>query len=167
MIFTKHGSFVALAFLLPLYAQGQSTTEPPKPDFSGRWKMVKDKSDFAKARMPDMIIRVIDQHYPALNIHTIQTSGTKTSMADVSYFLDGSTSTNVINGHDATSKTFWDGTSLMVRTNMKTANGEDEEIEDRWELSGDGQTLTTTSHIRTTKGAVDMKLVCEKEKTGS
>ena len=129
--------------------------------------MVKDKSDFGGFSIPDAVVRVIEHRDPTLNVHTIQTTKDKTTSADVSYFTDGSESSNVINGHEATSKTFWDGPALVVRTNMKDSKGEDVVIEDRWELSDDQQTLTTTSHITTPKGQVDMKLVCVKEKTSS
>jgi hypothetical protein len=142
----------------------QNDTEAAHPNFSGRWRMVKEKSDFAHAVMPDMIVRVIEQRDITLNVHTVQTSGTATKTADVSYFIDGSSSTNVINNHEATSKTFWDGRALEVRTTLKLANGDEELIEDRWELSDDGETLTTTSHITTPKGATHLTLVCEKEK---
>lgn len=128
--------------------------------------MNKDKTDFAKFKMPDMIVRVIDHHEPTMNVHTIQTTGDKTTSSDVSYFTDGSTSNNTINGRDATSRTFWDGDALVVRTDMKTAKNDDEQIEDRYELSPDGATLTTTSHVVTSKGDVTMKLVCDKEKVG-
>ena len=101
-----------------------------------------------------------------MNVHTVQTSGKNTTTADVSYFTDGSESSNVINGHNATSKAFWDGPALMIRTDLKLANGETELIEDRWELSEDGETLTNTSHITTSKGEANLKLVCTKEKVG-
>jgi len=65
--------------------------------------MVKDKSDFSRATMPDMIVRVVDQHGTTMNVHTLQTIGKKTTSADVSYFIDGTESPNVINGHDAVS----------------------------------------------------------------
>lgn len=151
------------AWLLPLCAFGQAETQPKKTDFSGRWRMVKEKSDFAKARMPDAIIRVVDQRGTTLNVHTIQTSENKSTSADVSYFTDGSESANVINGHDAVSRSFWDGAALMIRTRIKFPDY-DEEILDRWELSDDGQTLTTTSQISTSKGGTELKLVCVKEK---
>ncbi len=156
---------VAAGFLLPLYAHAQEEAQP-KADFSGRWRMVKDKSDFGRATMPDMIVRVVDQHAVTMNVHTIQTSGTKTTSADVSYFTDGSEATNIINGHDATSKAFWDGPALLIRTHIKLSNGEDEMVLDRWELSDDGQTLTTTSQITTPKGGANLKLVCVREKVG-
>jgi hypothetical protein len=150
--------------LLPLAAHMQSQLPAPKPDFSGRWRMVKDKSDFGGFAVPDAVVRVVDHHDPTLNVHTIQTTGDKTTTADVSYFTDGSPSTNVINGHDATSKAYWDGPVLVIRTAMKGSKNEDVNIEDRWELSDDQQTLTNSSHIETPKGQVDMKLVCLREK---
>src|SRR5436305_2074591 len=129
-------------------------------------RMNAEKSDFAKFRMPDMVVRVIDHHDPTMNVHTVQTSAGKTNTSDVTYLTDGSISSNVVNGRDATSKTFWDGDALVVRTEMKTAKNEDEQIEDRYELSEDGATLTTTSHVVTEKGDVTMKLVSDREKVG-
>jgi hypothetical protein len=137
------------------------------PNYSGRWKMIKDQSDFGKFKAPDMIIRVVDEHEPTLNIHTLQTKDGKTTSSDVSYFIDGRESTNTLGGRDATSKSFWDGSSLTIRTETKNSKGEDTQIVDRWDLSTDGQTLTIASHIETPNGEVDLKLVCEKEKTGS
>jgi hypothetical protein len=153
--------------LLAAFAYGQAPLPPPRPDFSGRWRMVKDKSDFGGFTVPDIVVRVIEHRDPTLNVHTIQTTGTKTTTADVSYFTDGSQTSNVINGHDATCKAFWDGPALVIRTNMKDSKGDEVVIEDRWELSDDQQTLTTSSHIETPKGQVDMKLVCVKEKATS
>lgn len=154
-----------LSAILPaMPGYGQAELPGPKPDFSGRWRMVKDKSDFGGFAIPDIVVRVVEHHDPTLNVHTIQTTGGKTTTADVSYFTDGSESTNVINSHNATSKAFWDGPVLVIRTTIKDSKGEDVDIEDRWELSQDQQTLTTTSHIETSKGQVDMKLVCLREK---
>lgn len=160
-------SHFALAFFAAITltnaAVAQSDTPVTHPNFSGRWRMVKDKSDFARAAMPDMIVRAVEQRGITMNVHTVQTTGTTTKSADVSYFIDGSPATNIINNHEATSKTFWDGPALVVRTTLKLSNGDEEVIEDRWELSDDGQTLTTTSHIETPKGSTTLKLVCQKE----
>jgi len=146
-------------------ATAQSDQQTPvHTNFSGRWRMDKEKSDFASFTMPDIVVRVIDQHDPTMNGHTVQTNGQKTSTVDATYMTDGSVATNIINNRDATSKAFWDGKSLVIRTNMKTAKNEDEEIEDRYELSDDGQVLTMTSHVTTEKGEVTMKMVCSKEK---
>jgi hypothetical protein len=145
-------------------APEKSDPSKPKPDFSGRWRMAKDQCDFGGFAAPDQIIRQVDHHDPTLNVHTVQTKGSTTTSADVSYFTDGSETTNVISGRDATSKAYWDGAALVVRTKTKDSKGTDVIIEDRWELSDDKQTLTNASHIVTSAGGeVSMKLVCRKE----
>ncbi len=158
--------------LLPLVSFGQQAPPAvpgslPKPNFSGRWRMMKEQSSFGTFRMPDIVVRTVDDHPPALNVHTVQTAGEKTTTADITYFTDGSITRNVINGRDAESKTYWDGPVLVVRTSMKNSKGESELIVDRWELSEDKQTLTMTSHVDTDKGEADMRMVCAREKTGS
>ena len=82
--------------------------------------MLKEQSEFHGFQMPDIIVRVVDYHDPTMNVHTIQTSGQRTSIADLTYFTDGSITKNVINGRDAESKCYWDGNVLVVRTSMKT-----------------------------------------------
>jgi hypothetical protein len=141
-----------------------SQTPAPKPDFSGRWRMIKDKSEFSGFKTPDLVTRSVEQRGVIINVHTVQTLEQKTSIADVLYNLDGEPTQNVVNGRNAESKTFWDGNVLVIRTSMKTASGDPELVEDRWALSGDKDTLTTTSHIETAKGEVDMTLVCGRQK---
>ncbi len=150
---------------------GQSSssdqTEAKHPDYSGRWKMSKEKSDFGKFKAPDVIIRVIDEHEPTLNIHTIQTANGKTTTSDVSYFVDGRESSNVLSGRDATSKSFWDGPDLTIRTETTNSKGETTQMVDRWQLSPDGQTLTIVSRIETPNGEATLTLVCKREKLNS
>jgi hypothetical protein len=135
----------------------------PNQDFSGRWRMVKEQSDFHGFQAPDIVVRIVDDHDPTMNVRTIQTSGQKTTTSDVTYFTDGSVTKNVINGRDAESKCYWDGKVLVVRTSMKTSKGDDELVSDRWQLSEDKQTLTIDSHVETDKGSVDMKMVCARQ----
>jgi hypothetical protein len=147
-----------LFFSLPAWALCQA-----RANFSGRWRMVKEKSDFHGFKTPDIIVRTVDHHDPTLNLHTVTTTGTQTSISDISYFTDGTTANNTINRRNAQSRAYWDGAALVVRTDMKTSKGGAEQIEDRWELSADRQTLTTKSHIVTDKGEADVTLVCFKE----
>lgn len=150
--------------LAPVSFLGQQPDAPPvRPNFSGRWRMVKEKSAFNGFKVPDAVIRVVDHHDPMINLHTIQTTNKQTSMSDVSYFTDNSVTMNTIKGRDAQCRAYWDGQVLVVRTKMVMADGEREVIEDRWELSADGNTLTTASHIVTESGEANLTLVCEKE----
>ena len=162
MALSKLKFSIGLAMLTAVCGFAQSGNS--KTDFSGRWRMVKAKSEFSGFKTPDIITRAVEQHGVIMNVHTVQTLGTKTSISDVSYSIDGAPTQNVVNGRDAESKTYWDGAVLVVRTSMKTSGGDPEVIEDRWALSQNKQTLTTTSHIETDKGEVDMTLVCERQK---
>jgi hypothetical protein len=128
-------------------------------NFSGRWRMLKDQSDFGQFSRPDMVVRVIDQHDPTLNLHTVETTNGKTITADISYFTDGTESTNTRGGRPAVSKAFWDGNALMIRTATTDSKNLELMIVERWELSPDGKILVTTSDI----GNQRFKLVCEKE----
>jgi hypothetical protein len=142
---------------------GQKADAPPvRPNFSGRWRMVKEKCQFNGFKVPDIVVRVVDHHDPMINLHTVQTTGKQTTMSDVTYFTDNSITMNTINGRDAQCRSFWDGQALVIRTKMIMANGDWEVIEDRWEISADGKTLTTGSHIVTEFGEANLTLVCER-----
>jgi hypothetical protein len=151
--------YLLIFSLSTVWALGQTK----KPNFSGRWRMVKGKSELRGFKTPDIIVRSVEHRDPTLNLHTVQTTGTKTAISDISYFTDGATANNVINGRNASSRAYWDGPALVINTEMKNSKGEAEQIEDRWELSEDGQTLTTRSHIVTEKGEANLVLVCSKE----
>lgn len=122
---------------------------------------MKDQSDFGtfNRNVPDMVIRVIDQRGTTLNLHTVETLHGQTSVSDVVYYTDGRESNNNRGGRPATSKTFWDGDALMIRTDTTDSKGQPVEIVERWTLSPDGKTLTTTSDF----GNVHLRLVCKLE----
>ncbi len=155
-----------LIFTIAFTLCGQSAAPAKHPDFSGRWRMLKDQSDFGRFNRPDIIVRIVDHHEPTLNVHTVQTTGSKTTTSDVSYFTDGSETTNVMSGRDATSKAFWDGSALVIRTTTTDSKNETIQYVDHWELAADGQILTITSDITAAAGEAHLKLVCEKEKVG-
>ena len=60
----------------------------PKPNFSGRWHMMKEQSGFGSFHMPDIVVRTMDDHPPAINVHTVQTAGEKTTTVDITYFTE-------------------------------------------------------------------------------
>lgn len=158
-------AFLAGVFLAAWLGQAQTQAQSiVKPDFSGRWRMLKDKSNFGGFKTPDVIVRSIDQHGVIMNVHTVQTFGQKTSIADISYSIDGTVTQNVISGRNAESRTYWDGAVLVVNTTMTTSKGDPELVEDRWSLSADKQVLTIASHIETDKGGADLTLVCGRER---
>lgn len=156
------GLFV-FASLLATVSFAQTATE--HTNFSGRWRMLKDQSDFGTFKMPDMVVRVVDQRGETLNLHTVETMNGKTSVSDISYFIDGRESTNNRGGRPATSKAFWDGDALIVRTDTTDSKGNSVNITEQWVLSPDHKTLTTTSDIGKQGGSsvAHLKMVCEAE----
>jgi hypothetical protein len=154
----KRIQLVVLGIALSLGASAETHA-----DFSGRWRMSKELSDFGTFKQPDIVVRVIEQHEPTLNLHTVETTEGKTSVSDVSYLTDGSESKNTRSGRPATSKAFWDGAALMIRTETTDSKGNEIEIVEHWELSPDGQQLITTSDIAGPEGGAHLKMVCQKE----
>ncbi|HEX4773819.1 MAG TPA: hypothetical protein VH351_23500 [Bryobacteraceae bacterium] len=149
---------ICLGMILSLVASAE-----PHTNFSGRWRMLKDQSDFGTFSRPDIVVRVIEQGDRTLNLHTVETTGGKTNVADISYFTDGTESTNTRSGRKATSKLFWDGAALMIRTETTDSKDQQIDIVEHWELSPDGKQLITTSEISTPDGAAHLKMVCQKE----
>jgi hypothetical protein len=135
-----------------------------KPNFTGEWQMDSAKSEFGKFPVPTAILRKIVQNGPDLTIDTTQRASNGEQTARVHYRTDGGETTNQLASGPATSHAFWDGQTLVIRTTMKGKGDIDVLMEERWDLSPDGRTLTTTSHIETSKGSTDLKLVCEKVK---
>lgn len=132
-----------------------------KPNFSGVWQMVKEKSDFGTVRIPDRVMRTIDHHGVTINLHTEQTIDGKSRSTDVVYYTDGRDAVNDVNGHEATNHCFWDGETLVIRTTA-TSKGESSITEERWTLEKDGKTLTMTSHVKSRRFEGDFKMVLEK-----
>jgi hypothetical protein len=135
-----------------------------KPNFTGEWQMDAAKSDFGKFPVPTAILRRIAQNGSELTIDTTQRASNGEQTARVRYRTDGGETTNQLPTGPATSHGFWDGQTLVIRTTMKGKSDIDVLMEERWDLSEDGKTLTTTSHIETSKGSTDLKLVCDKVK---
>jgi hypothetical protein len=155
---------LSVLFLLSaLFCSAFSQTSE-KPNFTGEWQMNAAKSDFGKFPMPTTILRKIVQNGPDLTIETTQRASNGEQTARVHYRTDGGETTNQLASGPATSHAFWDGRTLVIRTTMKGKGDIEVLMEERWDLSPDGRTLTTASHIETSKGSTDLKLVCEKVK---
>jgi hypothetical protein len=153
--------FVPLFCLAALLPAAIAQTEQ-KPDFSGQWRMNDQKSDFGKFPMPTSITRTIVQRGVDLSVDTVERGSNGEQTAHAIYRTDGVDTTNHFNTGEGMSHAFWDGETLVIRTSMKTKNGVEVVMEERWDLSPDKNNLTTHSHIETSKGAADLKLVCDR-----
>jgi hypothetical protein len=157
-------SFVRAFGVLVLIAAELAAQPGRKPNFSGQWRMNAEKSDFGKFPAPTTILRTIAQKDPDLVVDTTQRAVNGEQTAHVVYRTDGVETKNQLSTGEGASHAFWDGNELVIRTTMKNRKGVDVLMEERWSLSSDAQTLTTLSHIETSKGGVDLKLVCDRVK---
>lgn len=152
-------SLSALALLIP--ALSRADDSPPKPNFSGQWNMVKDKSDFGHfaGSTPDSVVYTIDHRKETVSVHVVQQRDKTKGVSDLVYYTDGRDSINEASGRESKSHCFWDGATLVIRTDSHTSRGEHSTAEIRWALSDDKKTLTMTSHIETDHIQDDFKMV--------
>jgi hypothetical protein len=145
-----------LAFGVGLAAQG-------KPNFTGEWTLVADKSDFGPMPPPTSMTRTITHNDPALRIKTVQSGPQGETTAETTFSTDGKPTSNNVMGNPMTSTAKWDGSTLVINSKM-TADGGEIALADRVALSDGGKTLTVTRTLSAPDGqTVTLKVVMTKK----
>lgn len=120
---------------LPAFAQ------TAKPNFSGRWELDKAKSDFGSGPVPKDEFLQIDQKGKTLEVtHTFVTPNGEFKNV-VKLTTDGHPAINMIHGHEVTTRTHWQGDSLV--TIMPDPEGGRQLTETRT-LAENGKVMTIT-----------------------
>jgi hypothetical protein len=120
-----------------------------KPDFSGTWTMVADKSDFGPMPAPASMTRTITHKDPVLKVVIVQTGGPMgDTTIETNFTTDGKPQQNTVSGNPMTTVAKWDGAAITLHTNT-SQQGVDILLDDRYELSNAGKTLTITRKITT------------------
>ena len=131
-----------------------------KPDFSGDWKMNGVKSDFGAAPAPNTFTRKIVHAEPSISIDEEQDTPIGVQQTSRKMTTDGTESTFNASGADVKATAKWDGTTLVVVSSVPVASIS---YNDRMTLSDDGKVLTSVVRVETPGGAVDVKVVFEKQ----
>ena len=153
---TKLFSLTLLTFALGL-VQAQAKT-----DFSGTWKLNAAKSDFGPMPAPDSRVEKIIHEDPSIKANIASTGGMGDMTYDVAYTTDGKECVNKLGDNEFKSTLKWDGDDLAIDS-KGSFGGADFTAKGRWNLSGDGKTLTITQHYTSTMGEADVKEVFEKQ----
>jgi hypothetical protein len=144
-------SFVSLGM-----SQGdkKKTDGKARPDFSGTWAIDKSKSDFGRAENSPIakadVVMTVTQSEQEFHVTRKMSLNGKERSGDWAYYTDGRGETNPMllrSNVQLKTKTKWSGSKLVSKAAFsETVAGEDEnvDIEERWEISGDGKTLTDT-----------------------
>ena len=150
-------AFVAVVALSAgLFAQA-------RPNFSGEWVMVPEKSDFGPVPAPTTMTRTITHQDPILKIVTVQTGGaTGDRKIETTFSTDGKPQKNTIIDSPMTTTGKWEDKTIVLSSTM-SMQGVDVGIEDRMSLSDDGKTLTLTRKIAAPDGEMMAKVVMVKK----
>jgi hypothetical protein len=159
----------ALAALLLMAAA--SLSAQAKPNLTGEWTLVPEKSDFGPMPKPTKMVRTATHTEPALKFVTVQSSEQGETTAETNYTTDGKPTKNTVQGNTMTSTAKWDGATLVITSTLsipgKDADGSvkviDVPMSDRIELSADGKTMNQVRTLDTPEGQFTLKLVFAKK----
>lgn len=132
----------------------------PHPDFSGTWRLDRAKSDYGLfserplARADSTL--VVEHKEPELKIRRTLSLNGQDEVKEFFYYTDGRGETNqaTLGVGEVKSKTRWEGGRVVSEAHI-TRRGQsgpyDLEVTQKWQVSGDGNTLT---HITVIHGKV-------------
>jgi hypothetical protein len=132
-----------------------------KPNFTGDWKLIVDKSDFGPMPPPASATAKVAHAEPEVKM-TVKQVGDQGEMEYSStYSTDGKETSNTFGPMETKSTAAWEGEVLVVNTKLDV-NGSEVKLIQKWTLSEDGKTLRQATHVVSPQGEFDMVSVYEK-----
>jgi hypothetical protein len=133
-----------------------------KPNFTGDWKLNSAKSDFGQFPAPSSMTQKATHEDPSLKVAVKLATDNGDFAFESTYSTDGKETTNTFGPNEMKSVSKWEDDTLSIQT--KGVFGDSEvTIQDKWEISPDGKTMTIRRHFASSQGEVDQKLVLEKQ----
>lgn len=142
-----------------LVITGAAHAMAPKPNFSGTWKMVAEKSDFGAMPAPHHYQQKIEHNDPNLKISITQEGQGGDQTSDYTYHTGGKETSNASRGGTMKSKAKWDGETLVINSTLNI-QGFDLPVVERYALA-DGM-LTLTRKMTTPNGELNTKIAMSK-----
>ncbi len=135
-----------------------------KPNFTGKWELNPEKSDFGALPGPDRRTDQIEHAEPVLRLTSRQTRGGRESIGQWECLTDGSPCTVSIQGAElrVASRVTWAGTALTFDSQGEYRGGP-VRISDRWTLSPDGNIITIARRMTGEAGETHQTLTLEKQ----
>jgi len=151
-------SILAIGFL----SVAMAANSGPHPNFSGTWKLNVANSSFAPLPPLTHLVDTIEQTRSAIKIHRTQANQGHERTRDVIYNLDGAPMTVRHNTGDSKTVVRWEGANLVIESSLEF-EGLPMNVRDRWSLRHEGRTLEIHRHFQSHQGAIDQKLVMERQ----
>lgn len=133
--------FHAAAALILAVGAATPALAQKRPDFSGTYTLVADKSDFGPMPAPAGRTDVIDHKDPKIVIKRIITTENGDANLTLDLAVDGKPHKNPSPQGDLTSTLSWEGETLVINTTLDSPQGP-VTLVDRMTLSADGKTIT-------------------------
>ena len=147
----------ALMIAAIVYLCSSIATAQTKPDFSGSWKMNREKSKFERGG-PDGLLIKIDHKEPSfVEDWKISTPNGERSF-QAKYTTDGKETEQEVMGRTAKTSAKWDGDALVIE--FKTEGGF---FKRKITLSADGKTITKVVTQSGDNGQTEDTVVFEKQ----
>lgn len=174
--------FWSLSLIAVCAAQeGKTKSEAKaKPDFNGDWMIDKSKSDYGRLSNNPIanadVALTIALSETEFHITRKMTLNGNERAGEWVYYTDGRGETNpaLLGGNgDLKTKTKWSGSKLVSKASISRQRGEETfnvDIEEKWELSSDGKTLTNSISMSGPRGTQAVKFVYTRageQKTGT
>lgn len=143
-------------------AVGQAGAAASKPNFSGFWKMDREKSDFGKMDGPVSAEYVI-RHVASKLVFDYTQDG-HTSRVEIT--PDGDERITESAGETETlTRAYWSGRTLVIEARQRHRSPTTPAVKwtSRWTLSDDRKLLTIQRHISTPVGDTDQTVVFRRE----
>lgn len=156
-------SFLLLGGAALSAAADDPPAPPKKPNFSGRWKVDLDRSDFASLPAPRSLVRTIEQDPLHLTI-LVETVGRDGQQAtgELRFALDGEDSVNEVNGSRVEGFARQLGSHVLLHTS-RSVEGTRFEIDELWSLSTDGRSLLVEGEVISDLGEEELFVVLNKQ----
>jgi hypothetical protein len=133
-----------------------------KADYSGKWKLNIEKSEFGTLPAPYEVTINISHAEPKLDLDLHQSSMQGDLDAVFTLTTDGKESNYQVGGGDVSSVMTWEGESLKLISDIYF-QGMDIRYEDIWSLSEDNTTLTIKRDMSSSMGDTSQVLIFEKQ----
>lgn len=150
-------------FLLAIAAAVALAAVPAfaKPNFSGNWKLVAEKSDFGPMPPPEKYESKITHTDPEMKVATTQVGQQGEVSTEWTYNTEGKETTNSFMGNSGKSTATWEGDTLVIQTKLEI-QGNQITLSSRWSMA-DEKTLNIVQKINTPQGDLEMKVVLAKQ----
>ncbi len=133
-----------------------------KPNFSGRWRMNASQSEFGAIAPPSSLVLQVAHNDPDLKVITTQAGEMGEFTIEFSYTTDGRECVNRVRDIERKSTVRREGDTLVIESRMDL-EGNAVTVIEKWNLSEDGKTLTSTRLLKGPEGETTVRTVLEKQ----